>query len=189
MRDREVASQRRLRYAASVETMHATVRRWWVLPLALVAGVAVAAACATVTWLVTEMSGPVLGLHPVTLLAVIAAPVVVVLARGSRWPGWWIAAAWVVVPTVVNPLLWWYGAPAFGWRMGGLGGVLCLWLSLPPNGLVLGLAAVPLLSALLLRERRGVRLLLLGLAVELAVLIGWLAVASRLPLYVGNLGA
>jgi hypothetical protein len=167
----------------------AMVHPWWLVPAAFGAGVAVAAACAALTWLVTEMSGPVLGLHPVTLLALVAATVVVALARGRRWPGWWIAAVWVVVPTVVNPLLWWYGAPAFGWRMGGLGGVLGLWLSLPPNGLFLGLALVPLLTALLLRERRGLRLLLFGLAVELAVLIGWLAVASQLHGFVANLAA
>ncbi len=126
--------------------------------------------------------------HP-PMLASGCAAVAAVIGRAGfrRWPGWSVALAWVLAPAVMNPILWLVGAPLMGWRMGGLGGLLYLEFVLPLNGVALGVASVPLLTALLGRERHGVRLFASGFLVQLAVLSGWLAVASQFHAYVGNL--
>lgn len=125
--------------------------------------------------------------HPVALLSLLAATTVVVAGAGHRrWPGAPVALAWALGPALLNPLVWYAGSPLFGWRMGGLGGWLYLWLFLPLNGLAIGMASVPLLTALLGRERNGLRLFGPGLIFQAVALFVWLAIASQVHMYVGN---
>lgn len=137
-----------------------------------------------------QMSDLLLLVHPPALACGGAAAAAVIGRAGSRrWPGWPIALAWTLAPALFNPLFWFLGAPLMGWKMGGLGGLLYLGYVLPLNGLALGVASVPLLTALFGRERDGVRLFAPGFLLQLLLLSGWLAAASQIHAYVGNLQA
>jgi hypothetical protein len=124
--------------------------------------------------------------HPVAILWLAAALPVVVGGVG-RWPGAPIGVGWALAPAVLNPLIWFVGAPLFGWKMAGLGGWLFLTFYLPLNGLAVGVGSIPILGAVLGRKREGVRLFGAGVAVQAATLFAWLAIASQLGMYVGNL--
>ena len=87
----------------------------------------------------------------------------------------------------MNPVIWCVGAPWFGWRMGGLGGWLYLWVSLPANGLAIGVASVPLLTATLGRRHQRTRLVWTGLVIQALTLVAWLGIASQLHMFVGDL--
>lgn len=125
--------------------------------------------------------------HPLALLPWVVAGALA-LASGSRqwWPGWMAAGVWTVLPAALNPAVWWLGAPLLGWRMGGLGGLLYLWLVLPLNGLVMGVGAVPALTMVTRGRARGWAIVW-GACAEALALALWLSVAGRLHAYVGQL--
>lgn len=127
--------------------------------------------------------------HPLTVVAGLAAFVVLATSLRRRPPGPVVVFVWVLAPVVLNPAFWYFGAPLMGWRMGGLGGLFYLWLVLPLNGLVTGAAAVPVLAYVLAGRPPGFRRIFEGVAIEAGALLLWFAIASRLHAYVGQLTA
>ena len=120
-------------------------------------------------------------IHPITLATGIGALV-------KKWPRppRPILSLWVVVPLVLNPVLWYFGARLFGWSLSHQGfSAIYLFVVLPMNGALFGLASAPLLWRWLM-ARPAERAARIGMTVQFATLFLNLAVFSQFPAFTGS---
>ena len=122
--------------------------------------------------------------HPPTLIMVILG---LLLLAGKHRNRWTLRESIIllVVPTAINPALWYFGASVFGLRLWELGGLMYLVFVLPLNGLVFGWASVLPLSFLGQRTVPGRRFIIHAIGIQLMVLAVWFAFATHIHVY-GN---